>query len=193
MKQFCLGVVAAASLTFPALADPPQLKRDYAFTYNDFCLQSTSGFNPTNLTPLAGPVNAASSGATGFEHFNGDGTGTVQIISDVGITLASTPLGSSAGLSAGSFQFTYKFNADGSFTMTAVPGTFNGTLGAAGPTFRLDPGFAWLGFVSNDAKSHTLTAIPPLLQTITINTSPPITLFQVCRSNVIGIALNPAD
>jgi hypothetical protein len=187
MKQLCLGVVVAIGLTFSALADPPQLKGDYAFTYNDFCLQSTSGFNPTNFTPLAGPVNGFSSGATGFEHFNGDGTGTVQIIGDIGITLASTPLGSSAGANTGSFQFTYTFNPDGSFTMTVVPGTF------VGPGFRLNPGFSWLGFVSNDGKMHTLTAVTPAIQTITINTSPPIKVFEVCRSNVVGIALNPAD
>jgi hypothetical protein len=71
--------------------------------------------------------------------------------------------------------------------MTVIPGTFIGN------TFRLDPGFAWLGFPSNDGKTHTLTAIPPLLQTITISGSPPAKLFQVCRSNVIGIALNPAE
>jgi hypothetical protein len=189
MKRLGLGITVAICLTLPALADPPQLRGDYAFTYNDFCLQSTSGFNPTNLTPLAGPVNAASTGATGFEHFNGDGTGTVEIISQTSITLASTPLGSSASNIApvASFQFTYAFNPDGSFTMTVIPGTFIGN------TFRLDPGFAWLGFPSNDGKMHTLTAIPPLLQTITINGSPPTKLFQVCRSNVIGIALNPAE
>jgi hypothetical protein len=95
MKQLSLGIIVAIGLTLPAFADPPRLRGDYAFTYTDFCLQSTSGFN-ANLTPLAGPVNAASTGATGFEHFNGDGTGTVQIISNVAITLASTPLGSSA-------------------------------------------------------------------------------------------------
>jgi hypothetical protein len=172
MKQFCLGIVVAIGLTLPAFADSPNLKGDYAFTYNDFCLQSPSGFN-ANLTPLAGPVNGASSGATGFEHFNGDGTGTVQIIGDIGITLASTPLGSSAGTSTGSLQFTYTFNPNGTFTMNVVPGTFVGTLGS-GLTFSINPGFSWLGFVSNDAKMHTLTAVTPSVQTITINTSPPI-------------------
>jgi hypothetical protein len=188
MKQLGLGIIVALGLTLPAFADPPQLKGDYAFTYTDFCLQSTSGFN-ANLTPLAGPVNAASTGATGFEHFNGDGTGTVQIISNVAITLASTPLGSSASTPEGaSFQFTYAFNPDGSFTMTVVPGTF-----IAPGSYSINPGFSWLGFISNNGKIHTLTAVPPVLQTITVNTSPPIKNFEVCRSNVVGIALNPAD
>jgi hypothetical protein len=192
MKRLGLGIVVAIGLALPAFADSPKLKGDYAFTYNGFCLQSTSGFN-ANLTPLAGPVNGAASGAMGFERFNGDGTGTVQIIGDIGITLASTPLGSSAGTSTGSFKFTYTFNPNGSFTMTVVPGTFVGTLGSGPLTFSINPGFSWLGFVSNDGKTHTLTAVAPSVQTITVDTSPPIKLFEVCRSNVVGIALNPAD
>jgi hypothetical protein len=196
MKRFCLGIIVAACLTLPALADSPKLQGTYAFTYNDFCLQSTNGFN-ANLTPLPGTVNASSAGTAGFEHFNADGTGTVTVIGDVAITVASTPLLSSAGTATLSFQFTYKFNPDGSFTMTVVPGTFVGDLGG-GLALTIDPGFSWRGFVSSDGKTHILTAVTPSIQTITINTSPPtsapVNQFQeICRSNGVGIALNPAD
>jgi hypothetical protein len=157
MKQLGLSTIVAIALSLPAFADPPQLKGDYAFTYNDFCLQSTSGFNP-NGTPLAGPVEGTSTAGTGFEHFNGDGTGTVKIISNVEVTLASIPLGSSITTPVGgSFQFTYAFNPDGSFTMTTVPGTF-----IAPGSYSINPGFVWLGFISNDGKTHTLTSIPPV-------------------------------
>jgi hypothetical protein len=196
MKRFCLGIAVAIGLTLPALADPPQLKGDYAFTYNDFCLQSTSGFN-ANLNPLPGTVNASSASTTGFEHFNADGTGTVTVTGDVSITLASTPLSSSAGTATLSFQFSYKFNPDGTFTVTVVPGTFVGNLGG-GLTLSVNPGFSWVGFVSNDGKMNIFTAVTPSIQTVTINTtpptSPPISTFQeICRSNAVGIKLNPAD
>jgi hypothetical protein len=115
MKQLGLGIIVALGLTLPAFANPPQLQGTYAFTYNDFCLQSTSGFN-ANLTPLPGTVNASSAGTTGFEHFIADGTGTVTVTGDVSITLVSTPLSSSAGTATLSFDFTYKFNPDPAFS-----------------------------------------------------------------------------
>jgi hypothetical protein len=196
MKQLGLGIIVALGLTLPAFANPPQLQGTYAFTYNDFCLQSTSGFN-ANLTPLPGTVNASSASTTGFEHFNADGTGTVTVTGDVSITLASTPLSSSAGTATLSFDFIYKFSPDGSFTVTVVPGTFVGNLGG-GLTLSVNPGFSWVGFVSNDGKMNVLTAVTPSIQTITINTtpptSPPISKFQeICRFNAVGIKLNPAD
>jgi hypothetical protein len=188
MKRLGLGITVAIGLTLPALADPPQLKGDYAFTYADFCLQSTSGFNTQNFTPLAGPVDAASAGVTGFQHFNGDGTGTATTAGGVGITFASTPLGSSVSSSPFSFKFTYTTPApDGSFTATIVPGSLIGT------GFSINPGGSALGFVSNDGKMYTMTTATPSIQTITINGSPPIKIYEVCRTNTVGIKLNPAD
>jgi hypothetical protein len=188
MKRLGLGIIVAIGFTLPALADPPQLKGDYAFTYADFCLQSTSGFNTQNFTPLAGPVDAGSSGVTGFQHFNGDGTGTATTAGGVGINFASTPLGSSVTNSPFSFKFTYtKPASDGSFTETIVPGSL------VGPGFSINPGGSALGFVSNDGKTFVATAATPSIQTVTIDGSPPIKIYRVCRTNTVGIKLNPAD
>jgi hypothetical protein len=170
MKRLKLGIIVAIGLTLPAFANPPQLKGDYGFIYTDTCLRSTSGFNP-NLTPLAGPVDMTSSGATGFEHFNGDGTGTVQGLGVITVDLASTPLGSTANTATFSFDFTYAFNTDSTFTMNVVPGSFKGTL-PGGPTFTINPHNNWLGIVSNNGKMHTLTTVTPVIETITVNTSP---------------------
>jgi hypothetical protein len=188
MKRLGLGIIVAIGLTLPAFADSPKLQGTYAFTYNDFCLQSTSGFNTQNFTPLAGPVNAGSSGVTGFQHFNGDGTGTATTAGGVGITFASTPLGSGVSSSPFSFKFTYTSPApDGSFTESIVPGSLIGT------GFNINPGGSALGFVSNDGKTFVATAATPSIQTITIEGSPPIKIYEVCRTNTVGIKLNPAD
>jgi hypothetical protein len=58
--------------------------------------------------------------------------------------------------------------------MTTVPGTFVGSIPETNPpaTFTIN-GNQWVGKVSNDAKSHTLTTVTPFVQVITVNTTPP--------------------
>jgi hypothetical protein len=52
IKQLGEGIIVAIGLTLPALADPPQLREDYVWTYNDTCLVSPSGFGaPPGLAP----------------------------------------------------------------------------------------------------------------------------------------------
>jgi hypothetical protein len=170
MKQLGLGIIVAIGLTLPALANPPQLKGDYAFTYTEICL----------LTPSATVTTGVS---TGIEHFNGDGTGTVKSIGSEAINLSSPPMPSSTN--AISFQFTYTFKSDNTFTMTTVPGTFIGTEG--GVTFSIN-GNQWLGQVSNDAKSHSLVTVTPFVQVVTVNGS---SIQRMCQSTVTAFALNP--
>jgi hypothetical protein len=196
MKRLCLSIIVAAGLTFPALADPPQLKGDYVWTYSDTCLVSPSGFSaPPGLAPAGaaalGQTYSTSNADTGIEHFNADGTGFVTG-GGIAVYLGSPPLPANVGPpGAFSFQFTYAFNSDDTFTMTTVPGTFilyDPTTGLKVGTIN---GNQWLGKVSNDAKSHTLTTVTPFVQAITINGA---TLFyQMCRSNVVGFASSPAN
>jgi hypothetical protein len=60
------------------------------------------------------------------------------------------------------------FNSDDTFTMTVVPGSFVGY----DPTGKIPVatlnGMQWLGNVSKDCKSHTLTTVTPFVQTVTI-------------------------
>jgi hypothetical protein len=132
----------------------------------------------------------ASSGAdTGIEHFNGDGIGFVRG-SGINVSLGSPPLPANAASSASSFQFTYVFNSDDTFTMTTVRGTFNGSIPGTPLTFSIN-GNQWVGKVSKDGKSHTLTTVTPFIQVITVSGNPPT--YQMCRSNVVGFASSSAD
>jgi hypothetical protein len=186
-------------LTFPALADPPQLKGDYVFTYNDTCLVSPGGFSaPSGLAPngaaALGQTYSTSGADTGIEHFNADGrTGFVKP-SGINVSLGSPPLLANVGPSTSSFQFTYTFISDDTFIMTTIPGTFVGSIPGTNPllTFSIN-GNQWVGKVSNDAKSHTLTTVTPFIQVITVNTNPPTIINQMCRSNVVGFASGPAN
>jgi hypothetical protein len=75
--------------------------------------------------------------------------------------------------------------------MTTVPGTFILHDPTTGLKIGTLTGNQWIGKVSNDAKSHTLTTVTPFVQAITINGA---TLFyQMCRSNVVGFASSPAN
>jgi hypothetical protein len=191
MKRLCLSIIVAAGSTFPAFANPPQLRGDYVFTYNDTCLISPSGFS---ANAALGQTYSATSAATGIEHFNADGRTGMVTGSSLAVNLGSPPLPANTSTANFSFQFTYAFNADGSFTMTTVPGTFVGNITSAGLPISFNRN-SWIGLVSNDAKSHTLTTLTPFVQVITAtNTKPPtIIVQQMCRSNVIAFALNPAD
>ena len=173
MKRLGLGIIVAIGLTLPAFANPPQLKGDYAFTYTEICL----------LTPSA---NVTTGVTTGIEHFNGDGTGTVKSVGSEAISLTSPPLPSATN--AISFQFTYAFNSDNTFTMTTIPNTFVGYDATGKVVVATLNGMQWEGKVSKDGKSHTLTTITPFVQTITIIGPPTTILYQTCRSNVVGFA-----
>jgi hypothetical protein len=195
MKQLGLGIIVAIGLTLPAFADPPQLRGDYIFTYNDTCLVSPSGFSaPPGLAPggasALGQTYSASSADTGIEHFNDDGrTGFVKP-NGISVNLGSPPLPANSGLSFSSFQFTYVFNSDDTFTYTTIPGTFFG-YDSTGKVVATINGMQWLGKVTKDAKSHTLTTVTPFVQVITI--PPTTTIIQMCRSNVVAFKLNSAD
>jgi hypothetical protein len=195
MKQLGLGIIVAIGLTLPALADPPKLKSDYVWTYSDTCLVSPSGFSaPPGLAPggasALGQTYPTSGADTGIEHFNGDGTGFVKG-GGINVSLGSPPL--PAGVNpAGtfSFQFTYVFNSDDTFTMTTGTTILYDATGLN--KVGTINGNQWVGKVSNDAKSHTLTTVTPFIQAITL-ISPPITIYRMCRSNVVGFASSPAD
>jgi hypothetical protein len=191
MKQLGLGVVIAAGLTFPALADGSQLRGDYVWTYNETCLHSPNGFSaPPLLAPggasALGQTYSSSGSDTGIEHFNADGTGFVKG-GGISVSLGSPPLPAGVGaFGTFSFQFTYVFNSDDTFTMTTVPGTFILYDATGLNKIGTANGMQWVGKVSKDAKSHTLTTITPFVQVITI--PPTTTIIQMCRSNVVGFA-----
>jgi hypothetical protein len=196
MKRSCLGVVVAAGLTFPAFADPSHLRGDYVWTYNETCLVSPSGFSaPPGLAPggatALGQTYSESSAETGIEHFSADGTGFVKG-GGISVNLGSPPLPANVGPpNSFSFQFTYAFNSDDTFTMTTVPGTFILYDATGLNKVGTINGMQWVGKVSKDAKSHTLTTVTPFVQTVTI---PPTTIInQMCRSNVVGFASSPAN
>jgi hypothetical protein len=192
MKQLGLGIIVAIGLTFPALADPPQLKGDYVWTYDETCLVSPSGFSaPPGLAPggasALGQTYSSSTSNTGVQHFNGDGTGFVKG-GGMGVNLGSPPLPAGSGPPATfSIQFTYVFNSDDTFTVTTVPGTFIGYDASGKASFMLN-GNQWIGKVSKDAKSLTETAVTPFVQVLTLISPPTILFYQMCRSNIVGFA-----
>jgi hypothetical protein len=198
MKQLGLGIVVAISLALPALADPPKLKSDYVWTYSDTCVVASGGFSaPPGLAPggasALGQTYATSNADTGIEHFNPNGTGFVEGLG-FGVNLGSPPQpAGTTGVGPFSFQFTYVFNSDDTFTMTIVPGTFFGYDPTGKVVVLTINGDQWVGKVSKDAKSHTLTTVTPFVQTITIIGPPTIIIYRMCRSNVVGFASSPAD
>jgi hypothetical protein len=198
MKQFCLGIIVAIGLTLPALADPPKLKSDYVWTYSDTCVVASGGFSaPPGLAPGGAPAlgqtYSSSNADTGIEHFNPDGTGFVEG-QGFGVNLGSPPQpAGTTGVNPFSFQFTYVFNSDDTFTMTTVPGTFVGYDPTGKVVVLTVNGNQWLGKVSNDAKSHTLTTVTPFVQTITIIGPPTMIIYRMCRSNVVGFASSQAE
>jgi hypothetical protein len=127
MKQLGLGIIVAIGLTLPAFADPPQLRSDYVWTYNDTCVVSPSGFSaPPGLAPngasALGQTYSTSNADTGIEHFNANGTGFVKG-GGYAVNLGSPPLPAGANAAGTfSFQFTYVFNSDDTFTMTTITG-----------------------------------------------------------------------
>ena len=200
MKQLGLGLVVALALPFPALADSSHLSGDYVWTYSDTCLVSPSGFSaPPGLAPggasALGQTYSSSGANTGIEHFNSDGTGFVKG-GGISVNLGSPPLPAGSGPPTSfSFQFTYVFNSDDTFTMTTKPNTFFGyaSTDSTGPIVATLNGMQWVGKVSQNAKSHTLTTVTPFVQTVTIIGPPSFVIYQMCRSNVVGFAVNPAD
>jgi hypothetical protein len=183
--------LAFFSLTLPAFANPPQLKGDYVWTYNETCLVSPSGFSaPPGLAPLGasalGQTYSASSADTGIQHFNVDGTG---FTTGGGITVyLGPPPNANVGPAATfSVQFTYVFTSDDTFTATTVPGTFIGYDSTGKASVMLN-GNQWVGKVSKDAKSLTETAVTPFVQVLTLISPPTILFYQMCRSNIVGFA-----
>jgi hypothetical protein len=192
MKQLGLSIVIAASLTFPALADPSQLRGDYVWTYNDTCFVSPSGFSaPPGLAPggasALGQTYPSSAADTGIEHFDPNGTGYVRGSGTVSVSLGQPPNANVVLAGIFSFQFTYTFISDDTFIMTTVPGTFIGRDSTGKASIMLT-GNQWVGKLSQDGKSHTLTTVTPFVQAITSISPPTILSYQMCRSNVVGFA-----
>ena len=110
----------------------------YSYTGTQYCLGSTLGFNPADLTPNAPPlwtppaplvtntVSLARSSTWGSRTFNADGTGTAEIF----------------GMSVSGPSFFY--NSTG-FGITATAPNASGVRGPTGnvSTFHLTGDFAW--------------------------------------------------
>ena len=110
----------------------------YSYTGTQYCIGSSLGFNPADLTPNTPPlwtppaplvsniVSIAATSTWGSRTFNADGTGTVETF----------------GLSVGAPSFFY--NSTG-FGLNATPPNASGVRGPSGnvTTFHLTGDFAW--------------------------------------------------
>jgi len=171
MRRTSLCLILGVSLLWAgfAVAAPPQLKGEYAFTGEASCLVAIAGFKE-DLTPIVinpsdpyDKVFSNSFSVQGVRTFDGNGKGTVEGIL---VTTVPRPTPSSPGRhfppdassNSFSFQFTYKFAEDGTITSQMVPGSFIGTFltgPRTGQTYTVDQ-FTLSGMASKDNKVLTL-------------------------------------
>ena len=174
----------------PAVAAPPQLNGEYAFTEEGAALFSTLGFNSNN-TPVTGATAYSSSFTVqGVFTFNGDGTGNVEG-SVVAITPPATGVTPSASaLNPLTYQFSYTIANDGLITVQLVPGTFKETY-VTGPRtgqYQTIDHFSFTGMASNNNSSLTLAT--PTTEVETRNFySPPsttsiLTLYSIGHTSL---------
>lgn len=175
MRRTLVGSTAVAVVFWAttALAAPPQLMGEYAFTGSTGCLWDPNGFNPATLVPIDDSVYSSSNNVEGVRTFNGDGTGTVRA-TEVGITPpppAPGFAGPGADAATITFSFTYTVNGDGTFTTQLMPGTFLGTFfqgPRTGQTFTIDK-IDLTGQTTNDNKVLTLATVQAEVETVTFS------------------------
>lgn len=192
MRRELVLSISAVVLTWSAtaMAAPPQLKGQYAYSGTVDCLFSNTPFN-LNLTPT-GPVESTTSSVVGIETFNGDGTGKMTARN-----VAFNPPPPATGLpqisansSDATANITYSFDNDGGLTTDIVPGTFLATFltgPGAGSTFTVDK-LNHYGMVSTNGQMITLASAEPVMETQTITPvgGPQIIRYRVChRSQVL--------
>jgi len=190
-RVFMLSVSAVVMIfAVNAAADSPHLKGVYGFTGTDACLVAPAGFN-AELQALGTSVWSFSSNAEGIRTFNGDGTGTFKSTS-VSINPPPTPgFLPGASSSNSSASFTYKVNADGSFTVTNAPGTDKGTVLTGprkGQTFTVDNVPTATGLISENGKTLTTAGLTPGVETITYSNGN--VYYRICHRSRVYIKLD---
>jgi hypothetical protein len=193
----CAVFFVVLAWTVSAHAAPPSLKGNFAFTGTEACLfapgssispptagnttpNTDSGFNPNTLRPVNSDESfSSSSSVEGVRTFDESGNGKVSA-TEVGITVPPTPEGSlvpsffpSAQSASFSYDFTYTINAKGSFTATAVPGSFTGNIQAGprkGQTFTIANFPQLVGNAANGSTTLVLSTLaPPTVETVTFS------------------------
>jgi hypothetical protein len=181
--------VAIVAWGASAFADSPNLKGDYGFIENDWCIYAGDFTAPPTFEALTnGP--SESHAVSGTFTFNGDGTGTATQTS-----LAATRGGGFTGnggaeASTSSFPFTYTVNGDGTWNLVTIllqTGTF--TAGPrTGQTFTITHSPAGLsGQISQNAMMLTLANQTPRVQTLTFQDG--TKEFRICTTTRVFIAL----
>ena len=193
MQRVFMLSVSAVAMTFAAnaAADSPHLKGVYGATGTDACLvaPAPAGFNAE--FQATGTVWSTSDATEGIRTFNGDGTGTLKVTS-MGITVPPTPgFLPSASSSDSSASFTYKVNADDSFTVTNVPGTDKGTVLTGprkGQTFTVANLSTATGLISDNGKTLTTSTLTPGVETITYSNGN--VFHRICHRSRVLIKLD---
>ena len=177
MKSIAMLVAAGACSLVAAEATADgfdnRLKGQYAFTENQQCLFALGGFD-SNLHPVNTARSALGSDAlAGVYTFDGRGGLTVDQtfhgISTPAFTQTMNPALPYADSQTGSGSGYYKFEADGSVTLTfaiTAANILNGPI--AGLTFSIDQ-FVLSGRLSQDDKTLLLSAIDPVVSTATFS------------------------
>ena len=186
MGRTFLCLILGVSLLWAgiAVAAPPQLKGEYAFTGEATCITSAEPFNTdanNNPTTPSGPWFFESFSVQGVWTFNGNGTGSREGRS-VGVSGGSYP-----GVGSQDFQasFGYTVEPDGTFTTwltSPLTGTYL-TGPRAGQTLTIDK-IDLTGIISNNKNSLTVASEVPKIETVTFSNGN--IHYRVChRSRVL--------
>ena len=185
---------AASGPPFPLPGPPPvallsSLTGNYGVTSKSVCLFSRGGFDP-NFQAIGTNVFSSSFADEGIWTFNGDGTGTAKNL-NVGLGVPPTPgFQPNASSVSTTFSFTYTVNADGTFTVDTVPGTFLGTalIGSrAGQTQTIVNRATLTGLISKSGDTLTIATLTPRVTTSTWSNGD--VLIQVCNRSGVLIKL----
>ncbi len=168
-----------------AVAAPPQLMGEYAFTGEASCVVSFTGFNSDQTTKDGRFV--VSFNVQGISTFNGDGTGTFQGRSVSTFNpvppFVSVPVGASSSDFQGSR--TYIVAPDGTFT-SELNGPLTGQIltgPRAGQTFTVDQ-LPLKGFISRNGQTLTMATDVPTVETVTYSNGN--VEYRIChRSRVL--------
>jgi hypothetical protein len=186
------SIFAITSISTGVAVADDKVKGTYAFVGMQVCLAAPSGFandskgNPT--IPNGNNSFETVNNFQGLSTYNGDGTGKLT-----GTFVAVTPpppdsrTAPKAGMSGGTFSysFTYTPILNNSFTVTATPGTYQGTFDygpPAGQQFTIDILNRALR-ISTDQKYMTSVNATPYVENITYSGSPQSPVARSCISS----------
>jgi hypothetical protein len=182
--------VAIVAWGASAFANSPNLKGDYGFIENDWCIYAGDFTDPPTFEALSdGP--SESHAISGTFTFNGDGTGTATQTSLAATRGGGPTTFGGAEASTSSYPFTYTVNGDGTWTLVTI-GLQTGTFTAGprhGQSFTITHGTAGLpGQISQNAMTLTLANQHPFVQTLTFEDM--TQRFRICTTTRVFIGLH---